>query len=89
MKNCPDFSWARVDFPPGSWCSAVYWIWDENHVDSIHDIFKSCLTVKDFSASHAGLGCQVCRKLEGDAARTADPNWPKGYSIPYDITLSV
>jgi len=27
------------------------------------------------------------KKLGGDTAGTADPNWPKGYSIPYDITL--
>ena len=28
------------------------------------------------------------KKLGGDTARTADPNWPKGYSIPYDMTCS-
>jgi len=27
--------------------------------------------------------------LASDTARTADPNWPKGYSIPYDIMLSI
>jgi len=30
----------------------------------------------------------VHKKLGGDTARTADPNCPKGYSIPYDIRLS-
>ena len=35
------------------------------------------------------------RKLEGhkklaqDTARTADPNWPTGYSIPWDVTSSI
>jgi len=28
-------------------------------------------------------------KLGGDMAGTADPNGPKGYSIPYDLMLSV
>lgn len=27
------------------------------------------------------------KKLEGDAAGTADPHWPKWYSIPYDDML--
>jgi len=27
-------------------------------------------------------------KLGGYTARTAIPNWPEGYSIPYDIMLS-
>jgi len=48
-------------------------------------------SVKAFSASHPlsparRLG--VHKKLGGDTAGTADPNWPKGFSIPYDITLS-
>lgn len=28
------------------------------------------------------------KKLEEDTVRTADPKWPKGYSIPYNIMLS-
>ncbi|KAK4828177.1 hypothetical protein QYF61_024426, partial [Mycteria americana] len=31
---------------------------------------------------------EVHKKLGGDTARTADPNWPKGYSIPYDVMLN-
>jgi len=30
----------------------------------------------------------VHNKLGGDTAGTADPNWPKGYSMPYDVMLS-
>jgi len=30
----------------------------------------------------------VGRKLGGDTARTGDPNWPKGYSMPHNIDLS-
>ncbi|KAK4810871.1 hypothetical protein QYF61_013279, partial [Mycteria americana] len=29
--------------------------------------------------------CQVQKKLGGGTARIVDPNWPKGYSIPYDV----
>ncbi|KAK4815143.1 hypothetical protein QYF61_017584 [Mycteria americana] len=32
--------------------------------------------------------CQVHKKLGGGTAKTADPNWPKGYSIPYDVMLN-
>ena len=48
-----------------------------------------CEAVKEFSASHADLDCQVHRKLGGDAAQTVDPNWPKGYSTPYNAMLSI
>jgi len=30
----------------------------------------------------------VQKKLGGDTAGTADPNWQKGYSIPYDVMLN-
>ena len=49
------------------------------------------LKVKDFSASPA----QPARRLEGhkkvggDTARAADPNWPKGCSIPWDVMPSI
>ena len=29
------------------------------------------------------------KKLGGDTARTADPNWPTGYSIPWDVPSSI
>jgi len=54
---------------------------------------EQCLyRVKAFSASHitppaSGLG--VHKKLGVDTAGTANPNWPKGYSIPYDVMLSM
>ena len=43
-----------------------------------------------FCSSHcpAREYARVHRKLGGDTAGTADPNWPKGYPIPYDIMLS-
>ncbi|KAK4818603.1 hypothetical protein QYF61_015465, partial [Mycteria americana] len=31
----------------------------------------------------------VHKKPGGGPARTADPNWPKGYSIPYGVMLSI
>jgi len=31
----PGFSWDRVNFPSGSWCRVVFWIWDENNVGNI------------------------------------------------------
>ncbi|KAK4826156.1 LOW QUALITY PROTEIN: hypothetical protein QYF61_005729 [Mycteria americana] len=29
--------------------------------------------------------CRAHKKLGGGTAKTVDPNWPKGYSIPYDL----
>ncbi|KAK4811248.1 hypothetical protein QYF61_022145 [Mycteria americana] len=31
----------------------------------------------------------VQKKLGGGTARIVDPNWPKGYSIPYDVMPSI
>ena len=55
-------------------------------------VAKQCLDqVKDFSASPAQPARRLegHKKLGGDTARTADTNWPKGYSIPYDVMLSM
>jgi len=43
-------------------------------------IFSYCPASEEAGGMH--------KKLGGDAARTADPNWP-GYSIPYDIILNI
>ncbi|KAK4832997.1 LOW QUALITY PROTEIN: hypothetical protein QYF61_027021 [Mycteria americana] len=56
-------------------------------------VYQQCALVAQKSISL--LGCmrrsvsKVHKKLGGGTARTADPNWPKGYSIPYGITLSI
>ena len=47
--------------------------------------------VKAFSASHTAPPVSrmgVHKKLGGDTAGTADPNWPKGYPLPYDVIHS-
>ena len=46
---------------------------------------------RDFSASHAQPARRLGghKKLGGDTDRAADPNWPKGYSRPCDITPSI
>ncbi|XP_066841412.1 uncharacterized protein [Anser cygnoides] len=68
--------------------------------DIIEDIIKGleeaapeqCLhQAKDFSASRSVLPASrlgVQQELGGDRPRTADPNWPKGYSIPSDVMLN-
>jgi len=44
---------------------------------------------RDFSASRALSTEQVHKKLGGSIARAPDTNWPKGYSIPCDVRLSM
>jgi len=88
---CPGFGWDRVNFLPNSSCSAVFWIWNENNVDNVLMVLV-CYVIKDFSACSTVLPTRrlgVHKKLEGDPAGTADPNWLKGYPIPYDVTLSI
>jgi len=54
---------------------------------------EQCLYgVKAFSASHSTplvsrLGLH--KKLTGDTAGTDDPSWPKGYSMAYDVMLTL
>ena len=46
---------------------------------------QGCLANIAPLTSRLGVG----KILGGDIARTADPNWPKGYSIPYDICSEI
>ena len=95
MVNCPGVGWDRVNCLSSSWYSAMFWVQYEKNVEKtlmISVVAKQCLDqVKDFSASDA----QPVRRLEGhkqfggDTARTADPNWPKGYSILCDVMPSI
>jgi len=48
--------------------------------------------VKASSASHTTLSARrldLHKKLGGDTAGTADPNRPKGFSVPYDVMVSI
>ena len=73
----------------------MFWVQYEKNVDNtlmLSVVAKQCLDqVKDFSASRAQPARRLegHKKLGGDTARTADPNWPKGYSIPWDVLLSI
>ena len=72
----------------------MFWIFYQNSVDNkdVLVIAEQWLhSIKAFYFSHAAppvsqLG--VHKKLGGDTAGTADPNRPKGYSRPYDVTIS-
>ena len=74
----------------------MFWICAENSVDNTGMIFliaEQCLhRLKGFSGPHdvpPARRLEVHQKLGGGTARTTDPNWPKGDSLPYDIVLSV
>lgn len=55
-------------------------------------VAEQCLhQVMDSSASLTALPVKRLgehKKLRGDRTRTAGPNWPKGYSIPYSIMVN-
>lgn len=91
----PGFGWNRVNFLSSSWYKAVFWIQDENNVDNTlmfqFLLSSACSKSRTFSAFHTALPAHrlgVHKRLGGDATKTADPNWTKGYSIPYDIILN-
>ena len=46
---------------------------------------QGCLSNIPPLTSRLGVG----KILGGDTARTADPNWPKGYSMPYDVCSAI
>jgi len=73
----------------------MFWTCDENSVDNA-GIFLLLLS-NTHTASRSSLFLTLPsqwirlgfhKKLGGDTAGTADSNWPKGYSIPHDITLN-
>lgn len=54
-------------------------------------IAEQCLySIKAFSPPQLPTVSMLVedKRLGGDIAKSADPNWPKGYSIPYDVVLS-
>ena len=66
-------------------CSALV----ARKVSVTHQCFGCCRAVL---AQHQGCLSNIpltSRLRGGDTARTADPNWPKGQSRPYDICSAV
>lgn len=58
-----------------------------------HQCFSCCRAVLaqnpgPFCFSHCQQGAEGHRELRGDAASTADLNWPKGWPTPHGIVLS-
>jgi len=55
-------------------------------------VLSSAYTVRDFAVSHTAFPVRrlgLRKKLGGKKVRTAAPNWPEGYSIPYDVMLNI
>lgn len=49
---------------------------------------SSTYRAQGFLTSHTTCeDTELDRKLQGNAIRTAAPNWPKGYSIAYGVML--
>lgn len=74
---------ALLHFLPSSCQSAVFWIWDENNGN--HTLMFQLCTAARAALLARGLGHV---KLGGDAARTADPSWPKGTPTAHGIMLT-
>jgi len=59
----------RVNFLPGSWCSTVFWIWDENNVNNIL-MFSVARLSKIFQLLTLAWAAQVHGEVGGDTAGT-------------------
>lgn len=87
----PLLSWDSVKFIPWGWYSALFWILIENNVDN--SLMFQMLPTSDrglisYSYCSACKEAWVYKQLGLDTTRTTDSNWPKEYSIPYNIMLS-
>ncbi|KAK4806160.1 hypothetical protein QYF61_001083 [Mycteria americana] len=56
-------------------------------LEQVH--LKATVAVDKSMPQQLPMLCQVPKKLGGGTARIVDRNWPKGYSIPYGIMLSI
>lgn len=68
-----------------SWDGTVFWI---RRKILLIPVYFSVFRIQNLSAACTILPMRRLRlhkKLGQDVARTADPNWLKGYSIPYGI----
>ena len=70
----------------------MFWLQQKTNADNTLMLVteKCCTEPRTFqflSFSHcpASTGAGWNRELGGDITRTADPKWPKRYSIPYYI----
>lgn len=87
----------RVHFLQQQLVWTMFWLFAANraHKTDVFTTAEQCLySVKVFSASHTNppareLGKHPACQLGGDTTEAADPNSPKGYSIPCGGVLSI
>ena len=74
LGSSPGFCWDRVNFLSGSWCSAVFWIWEENNVANILMFSVVARQSRIFQLLTQAWPARLHGKLGGDTAGAADPN---------------
>ncbi|KAK4823531.1 hypothetical protein QYF61_003040 [Mycteria americana] len=71
-------------------CQRYLPVFQVNHVNyELHKYLECSDWLPTKAEMRGNMKFIVHKKLGGDTARTADPNWPKGYSIPYGIMRSI
>ena len=73
-----------VNFLPGSWCSVVFWIWDEHNVGNI--LMFSVLAEQ--SRTFQLLMLPGAREVGRGHSQDRGPDRPKRYPTPYGVMLS-
>lgn len=92
---CYGFGWDRVKFIHRGLSDAVFCIFGENNgvkKSKFVAVAEQCLhRPKVFFTSHTALPARRLgehKKPGEDTAKTADPDWLKGYPISYNVMLS-
>jgi len=67
----------------------MFWIWAENRGMFLLSLSSAYTESRPFHITPPVSRLGMHGKLGGDRAGTADPIWPKGYSMPYDVMHSI
>lgn len=81
MRRCHGFGWDRVIFLCKNPYDTVFWIFVDD--DWCFSGYRAvAYRFKDYSCCPTSKGLGVHNELWGNRTRAADPNWPKGWTLP-------
>lgn len=83
------FQLGESSFLLSSWYRVVFWIWYETDTENTLCCWAMLSLSQGLSSFPCSASKQVHKRLGGSTATTADPKWPKGYSIPQKVTPSI
>ena len=88
VLRCPGFGWDKVIFFLVAGIMLCFGVGTKIMLIT-YWCFQLLLGRQGLFSSSCWPGLRLRGKLGGDTAGTADPNWPKGCYMPYNVILSV